>query len=472
MSFFIHNALDFYYFLNLDSLLITILKYTISVAALYFAGFRVFKNKLKFTLQFSSILFIFLFFGAFTDMSDKYFHLDKIEGYYTILVAVFFTACAIIILTCAWLKAATLHLLIKFWAIYCVAFSAYDICKFLISPNREKKYLSASNKINISPKAEKIPVFFFVFDMYPSNYVLHKYMEFENSQLTDFLKQKDFFVAENSQAAYVTTYYSLSSTLNLDLLNFYEDTGLEAYKKQLVAIKNIENNDLISGFEKAGYAFRNFSIFDIKDQPSPLEYSMPYLVGNILTSTTFFDRIDRNTEPAILLARKNIDIRFLKESRGNLIKRDFKKLDTILNKVADMYTTANKPGFNYFHFMIPHPPAAYDSIGNETDVREMYATNDYKKSIEIYKNYLIYGNKKIKQMVNKIFDKAGKNVIIIIQGDHGYREFSGRFPDEVRYGIFNAVYLPNKNYTNFNDTISPINTFKQILKNQFDTAIK
>ena len=122
--------------------------------------------------------------------------------------------------------------------------------------------------------------------------------------------------------------------------------------------------------------------------------------------------------------------------------------------------------------MIPHPPAAYDSSGKEVDVRNMYATTNFKKSIDIYINYLIYGNKKIKQMVNKIFDKVGKNVIIIIQGDHGYREFSGRFPDEVKYGIYNAVYLPNNNYTNFNDTINPINTFKQILKNQFGTSIK
>lgn len=70
--------------------------------------------------------------------------------------------------------------------------------------------------------------------------------------------------------------------------------------------------------------------------------------------------------------------------------------------------------------------------------------NGYKKRMEKYISYTKYGNKKIIEMLNTIFKKAGKNVGIIIQGDHGFREAGPGFPDEARSGILNAIYLPKK----------------------------
>lgn len=146
-------------------------------------------------------------------------------------------------------------------------------------------------------------------------------------------------------------------------------------------------------------------------------------------------------------------------------------LDKDLDRLLDTLSETGKPFFSYFHFMIRHPPLLYDSNGKENSVKDMYFFNGHQKRIEKYTSYARYGNKKIMGLVEKIFAKAGKKVIIILQGDHGFWEFYADFPDAARYGILNSVYLPNINYINFNDTMNPVFTFKQILRNQFNNVL-
>jgi phosphoglycerol transferase MdoB-like AlkP superfamily enzyme len=97
----------------------------------------------------------------------------------------------------------------------------------------------------------------------------------------------------------------------------------------------------------------------------------------------------------------------------------------------------------------------------------MYAYKGFEKSNKNFASCIGYTNRQMEKMVNKIFEKAGRNTVIIIQGDHGYREFPDRFPDAVRNGAFNAVYLPSANYTGFTDSISVLQTFRQVLQTQF-----
>jgi phosphoglycerol transferase MdoB-like AlkP superfamily enzyme len=118
--------------------------------------------------------------------------------------------------------------------------------------------------------------------------------------------------------------------------------------------------------------------------------------------------------------------------------------------------------------MMPHPPLLFDSSGKENAVRDMYAYNGMEQTTKKYVAYIKYSNDRLKEYVKMILDRTGGNAVIILQGDHGYREFSDRFPDEVRQGILNAIYLPNKNYKGMNDTMTPIQTFKRVLENQFN----
>jgi len=470
--FFVHFTIDYFYFLKPISVAITFIKYALAIGFIYFVGYKIFKKKEKFILAFSTILFIFLFFGSFTDTAIKYKIFNAWSGFYFKLAIIFLLVIVTVLFLVRLFSIAITRKLLLFWLIYCAALIIYDWATFILSAKREKIYLTHNADFTLNINTTKPSVFYLLFDMYPSDTVFHRYFNYDNSALSAFLQQKDFFVTGNAHSLYDETYYSLSSILNLEPLSFYADTKIENYKKVLLSLKNTEHSSLLSAFEKAGYSFRNFSVFDLQDQRSPLQFNLNHHIDNILTSTTFFNRIYNGADPDFLLAEKNIDLRFLKSSWSDNVKKDVATLEIDFKQLLDSISKNNKPSFNYFHFMIPHPPLLYDSNGHENKIRDMYFFDGYDKGIEKYISYTKYGNKKIKEMVNKIFEKGGKNVVIIIQGDHGFREFADRLPNEARLGILNAIYLPNKNYSNFNDTMTPVFTFKQILNNQFGTFLK
>jgi hypothetical protein len=304
--------------------------------------------------------------------------------------------------------------------------------------------------------------------MYASDSIFNRYLNFNNN-LGPYLMQKDFFVTTNSHSQYNHTAPSLSSTLNLEPLSYQSDSSLAEYKKVLIAIKEIESSVLINSFKNAGYTINNYSVFKIDKKNSPLYFNLESYILKNYTASTLFNRIYNNFDPDGFVPEKRVPfLNFIKSSWSDDVKRDnvflYKSFQTILSQ--------QQPSFNYFHFQIPHPPFVYDSLGNPVSLKDMYDVSDYKKRIERYVSYTKYANQLIIKMIDAIFKKFKGNAVIILQGDHGYREFTDRLPAEVSYGILNSVYLPNKNYKDFNDTMTPINTFNQVLKNQFAITIK
>lgn len=465
--FFIHYTTDLFYFLNPELSVKQFFKYILITGLLYFSGDVLFKNKERFTLIFSTLLFLFLFFGTILDTYTSITHSKNISGIDLKISLGFIVLCTGIILLFNRANQQTIKLLLTCWQVFILLVIIYDAGLFFISDKKEKKYLNTFKNFSSLRAGEKPSVFFLLFDMYPSDSVCKKYLHFDNTDLNAFLKQKDFFVTGNAHALYEETYYSLGSTLSLKPLDYLNDNRIQDYKKKLIALKNIEYSTVPVSFERSGYIFRNYSVFNLRGKTSPLQFNLNYHLENALTASTFYNRLYESIEPDFILANRNIDIRFLKSSWSQKVKKDLFTLNNEFNLLMDNYPKTNKPSFNYFHFMMPHPPLIYDSSGKENSVKDMYGYNGFDKTIANYTGFIKYTNNELKRMVNKIFAQAGKNVIIIIQGDHGYRGYSERFPDELRSGILNAVYLPGKNYTNFNDSISPIQTFQLVFKNQF-----
>jgi len=93
--------------------------------------------------------------------------------------------------------------------------------------------------------------------------------------------------------------------------------------------------------------------------------------------------------------------------------------------------------------MLPHAPFIFDSSGSIkplTEIQRLKSEDHPKAFIEQVK----YANTIIKDLVLHIKQKNKKNTILIIAGDHGFRNASGN-----GYMIFDnltAVYLPDQNY--------------------------
>lgn len=466
--YFVHYTSDLYYFLDPIKVLLQFLKYTLVSALLFIAGYKMANHKERFTLAFSTLLFIFLFFGSFLDTAVSLNVMKPVAGVDGKAILFFLLLSVLVVLGCRKLPEAVIKKLLTFWAIYCVALLVFDTVSLAGPGRREKKYLSKKEVVNSFKTAEKPPVFFLLFDMYPSDTVLKKYLGYDNTALGSFLRSNGFYVTGNAHSLYSETYYSLASTLSLQPLDYVKDSAIKEYKKKLIALKNTGYSRLPGIFEAAGYEFRNFSVFDLQDKRSPLQFNLNYHLENVLTSTTFFNRFYDGFEPDFFLANRNIDLSFIKRPWSANVKADLAFLQTRFNQLLDSFPQFKGSSFNYFHFMMPHPPVLYDSTGHANAVKDMYAYNGFEKTNANFTGYIKYTNGEIKKMVERIFEKAGKNVVIIIQGDHGYREFYDRFPDAVRLGILDAVYLPGQNYGGFSDSMTSIQSFQLMLKNQFE----
>ena len=93
---------------------------------------------------------------------------------------------------------------------------------------------NSTEKIDFSPHFEEhsftiseydtLPnVYYIILDGYPRNDVLKEHMNFDNNEFTNILKQRGFHVAENSYANYSFSSQSISSTMNMDYVNFLAD---------------------------------------------------------------------------------------------------------------------------------------------------------------------------------------------------------------------------------------------------------
>jgi hypothetical protein len=167
----------------------------------------------------------------------------------------------------------------------------------------------------------------------------------------------------------------------------------------------------------------------------------------------------------INLFRKNKSMpESVNRSVRNCVDYNNQALQNILHKETSE-KGKDRPVFSYTHFLLPHDPYLYDENGHEkkvlTDDNEM---NNYLQQVK-------YANSIIRKIVSILLDDSARKKIIIIQGDHGFRNFSNSVPLQEQFRNFNAIYFPGQNYNIVATNPGMINTFRIILNNFFNSNL-
>jgi len=129
---------------------------------------------------------------------------------------------------------------------------------------------------------------------------------------------------------------------------------------------------------------------------------------------------------------------------------------------SEIKTQGGKPKFVYAHLMIPHDPYYFDENGNYNPDSLIY-----RFLPQLYIKQLVYANGLITRIVDELMMDTARKKIIIIEGDHGYREHLQRSKMPEIFRNLNAYYFPDKNYGSLYDSISPVNTFRVIFNQYF-----
>ncbi|MES1225089.1 MAG: hypothetical protein ABUT20_56930, partial [Bacteroidota bacterium] len=321
-------------------------------------------------------------------------------------------------------------------------------------------------------------VYYLLFDCYPGKGFLKDYMQYDNGSLDSELQSRGFRVINNPKSNYNRTAFSMASVLNFEYLKNINNTTALLTKHYAHAQLTIRNAAVADVFEHLGYKIYNLSIFEFAGQrPVHRENFFTFPEKRVLLFNTLIERIRDDISWNLFTGKYSISFfrQMNNPKQSDIFENEMQKKG-FNKRIADSLEhipmqNGQKPRFVYAHFYLPHPPFFYDENGIPNDP---VLVIDEKALInkKLFLSYLKYTNKVMLKMTDSILHKPGKPPVIIIQSDHGFRDFEGG--PSVPYLYFKnymAFYFPDKNYSTLYDTMSNVNTFPVLFNKYFNTHI-
>lgn len=315
-------------------------------------------------------------------------------------------------------------------------------------------------------------IFFIILDAYARADILQELYHYDNSEFLGYLRNKGFYVADQSCSNYLFTYLSVSATLNLDYLNALverEDAPSTFGDRVLRQLRSSRAatflRDLGYTFVtfSSGYAFTEYIDADVLKRPDLVLTEYQNALINMTPLRTLLNRLDN---PWQYLVRRNMTLYTLDQ----------------LPRLKEY----GSPLFVFAHIVAPHPPFVLGEHGESVHPKHPYLFTDgvaffesgitREEYIDGYRKQLTYVNTRMKQVIDTILAES-PNSVIIIQADHGSKL---TFTDDVTttnlnesFGILNACYLPNRDASKIlYPAVSPVNTFRLVFNTYFGTVLE
>ena len=334
--------------------------------------------------------------------------------------------------------------------------------------NKMNDQITISDHRNTEGKISFPDIYYIILDEAAGFDVARNYFDYDQvDTFVEFLDEKGFYVAENSQATYPSTLYQLSSIFNYEPLPYPSDTP-----DYFLAISD---NKVVRYLREKGY-----QIVVLNEMRSQLGYpTMPKMNADLSLS------IEGNQENTNMIFNNEF-VRML--GKQTMLRPLFDQMEaaTLIyeNHANTIYFAMEKignisevssPKFVYFHLLIPHVPFMFNHLGFVNDQNAFYDWNYY---LDNYR----FSLRVAESMIRSIFSASDpdKPPIIILQSDHGARNIPSTdpyhhpledYPEEYASHIINAIYLPHCDEKLMSQDMNPINTFSIIFNCLFDEEI-
>ena len=308
----------------------------------------------------------------------------------------------------------------------------------------------------------KPDIYYIILDCYTSSSMLKQDFNFSNAVIENSLRQKEFHIIPDSRSNYNMTIFSIASVFNLDYLQEM-DTARTYYLRDLLpATKRIYNNPFMTLLERENYQVFNHSIFNMRNYPATTPVFDIWDVRGLYRQYNFLFKAFYDMSyhlPTRLRYFFSDDEAFVKAQQRDRLDSAIMK-----NTMTTSALSTDKPKFVYAHFLKPHAPYTFDSTGKLPDAYGLWGSHIQWKGH--YVQQIAYMNKEIEKMVDTLLANAKREMVIILQGDHGFRFFNEE-DNAKEFPNFNAVYFSNKNYSLFNDSTTNVNTFRIVCNTFF-----
>lgn len=323
--------------------------------------------------------------------------------------------------------------------------------------NQEMSY--DLKNLSILNTQEKVDVYYIILDGYASSERMKQDLLFDNYGFLSELESRGFFAPDISSSNYPSTGWSLTSSLNMNYLPVRNEIQTDAEYAFLIEEMNQKNE-----------VMRNFDYLDYE-----IFYYRTYRV--FAENPMFIDQIICQNDNPINSKFNNILLRttilgFL--SNQIKLESDRQTILCAFTEIPNLVDKTDKPIFAFMHMLIPHPPYLFGPNGENVIGDKTQTVEGSYVDKEKYIDSIKFTNKKILQVIDKI-QHNNKNSIIIVQSDHGYDfEIDYENPSDLslkqRLSNINAIYMPNNEKNILYQGITPVNVFRVIFNNYFDTS--
>ncbi|NNC94169.1 MAG: hypothetical protein HKN92_01320 [Chitinophagales bacterium] len=312
----------------------------------------------------------------------------------------------------------------------------------------------------ISDSSLQPDIYFVLLDAQTSFESLKKYWDYEDSTILKEYKSLGFQNVIDAKSVYDQTPLSLTSTLNMSMLHEVVISSETEYLKKLIPC--IKEAKLFRTLDKLGYTIHNNSIFDALNKKSLYNYGLQSAYS------TYFKVMLRNNTPAMIinfLKRKNVN------HKNNIFKHLPEDHENALINLKEQFESDNvDPEFVYTHLMLPHHPYYVDQYGN----RIADLDSVFPMETELKKYMYLQQFRYIHDRLLKIFRsrKVNRPFIVVIQGDHGFRELNNEHDGNERYSIAYLIKTEGLDAIQLDSAKLSVNTFKVVLNNYFGTKLE
>ncbi|NOT50164.1 MAG: sulfatase-like hydrolase/transferase [Chitinophagaceae bacterium] len=454
--FFLHALLENYNPVLIKTAGWLIVVYSIATIILLVLFKLLLKDWRKAALPAFSLMAFNFFFGSIYDLLKKNFH----DAFITKLSFILALTLILLVILFIYLKRTDRKLLrtTHYLNLLFILLIVLDAGALLAKSFKGKKQPVAdlSKTFTECDTCARPDIYLIITDEYAGNTELKELFAFDNSAFENELKTRGFHIINNSVSNYNATVYSMASILNMDHISHLNRPSLVNHKDMLLCRGLIQNNNLAGFLKKNGYTIYNYSFFDMGGKTKAVNNL--YFSSNklLLTGQTFIRRMIRNAG-ARFASKEKIDA-IKKNDLYNDIRVDSLTRQVVLQKNSS-------PKFVYTHLNMPHPPYFYDSSGREISTSDLTDESAMKKNG--YIEYLHYTNRKLLSLVDFIKKNSVSPPVILLLGDHGFRQLPAGTDQKYYFMNLNSVYFPNGNYTGFYDGLSTVNQFRIILNTLF-----
>lgn len=333
------------------------------------------------------------------------------------------------------------------------------------------------NEYSVQNEAGKYhpDIYFIVLDAYARDDVLNELYDFDNYEFLDFLRNKGFYIAENSAANYSQTGLSIGSCFNLCYLDEIVTKYIGRKSLNRAPLKDLISRSIVIRFLKdRGYSIVSFATGRFETEIESADF---YLLSGEPINNFLNALINISPLPDIASERKE----------GSDFDRHRRNILYIFDNLPKVPQLDRKPKFIFAHIEVPHPPfvfgpkgepVSYENILNDNDgdwlIRPGRLTlEEYRKA---YREQLIFTNTRMKQVVTEILSNSRRLPIILILGDHGPRSETiwddpGKTNMKECLSNLNACYLPGAVNNWLYPELSPVNLFPIVFSEYFGQKV-